>query len=149
MGNIKKNKTPEEIIESYVRDAIDSTTKEQSLTNIQDLVTTYNDIRKTNSNIELNTMIINAWSKEKREERNQKSVYIKILSQAFTFTIAGLFLVFILIGAGYLKYEIEVLKLFLNCVYIEIIAAFIYILKELFKNSSKDLLDFLNKFNKK
>ena len=149
MSKKVSGKTPDELIEQYVQKSVETSIKEQPATNIQDLAATYNAMKKTNNNIELNRMVISAWAKEKKEERNQKSKYIELLSKIFIYTIIGLFIVFICIGAGWLKYEKEVLKMFLDCVYIEIIIAFLYILKELFKNSSKDLLSFLKEFNEK
>lgn len=142
-------KTPDELIEQYVQKSVETSIKEQPATNIQDLATTYNVMKKTNNDIELNRMVILAWTKEKKEERNQKGKYIDLLAKVFICTIITLFIVFICIGIGWLKYETETLKMFLECVYIEIIAAFIYILKELFKNSSKELLRFLKEFNEK
>lgn len=142
-------KTPDELIEQYVQKSVETSIKEQPATNIQDLAATYNAMKKTNNDIELNRMVISAWAKEKKEERNQKGKYIDLLAKVFIYTLITLFIVFICIGLGWLKYENETLKMFLTCVYIEIITAFIYILKELFKNSSKDLLKFLKEFNEK
>lgn len=149
MNKRKSVKTPEELIESYVKEGIDASIKEHPIKNIQELAETYNNMKKTNNDIELTRMLIFAWSKEKKEERTQKGKYIDIFAKIFIFTVIIIFIIFICIGANWLNYEKDVLEMFLKCVYIEIAAAFIYILKELFKNTSKDLLNFINKFNKK
>ena len=146
---VSKKRNPEELIERHLTEAMDSSIKEQQAVNIKELVETYNDIKKTNSNIELNKIIIDAWQKEKSEERKLKGKYIKILAMAFCATLIFSFIIFFEIGIGFLEFELDVLNMFMNCIYIELSAGFIYILKELFKNSSQELLNFLNKFNVK
>lgn len=146
---VTRKGTPEELIERHLTEAIDSSIKEQQAVNIKELTETYNDIKKTKSNIDLNKIIIDAWQKEKSEERKLKGKYISILAIAFCSTLIFSFVIFFGIGVGCLKFDVEVLNMFMNCIYIELSAGFLYILKELFKNSSQELLNFLNKFNVK
>ena len=149
MPNNKKNKTPEEIIQKVVSQSLDASLQNPEINNIKDVIAMYSDMRKINNDIQLNNIIIKAWQLEKQQERNQKRIYIKILATVFILTIIGFFGIFVAIGLGILKYEYKVLELFCSVLGLEIIAAFVYILKELFKNSSKELLTFINSFNKK
>jgi hypothetical protein len=93
--------------------------------------------------------IINAWKQQQDQDRKMRKMYATWLMVAMSGQIAGIYVIFILIGFGFLEYQQWTMNTFIMSVFAEVGAMVLLVVKYLFPSTSDKVLDLIDRFRTK
>jgi hypothetical protein len=93
--------------------------------------------------------IITVWKLQQDQDRETRKRYANWLMGLMTIQVAAINLIFVLMGAGLLKFEEWTANVFVGSTFAQISAMVLLIVKYLFPASNDRILDLIDRFNQK